>query len=306
MLADDMFIFRDNQGTDITSPQRVTMCDTFEMQVVGDFGDSKRIITHDIGWSTRLASAPTEDTLNAKVATNESIFAVFSSHTPETYAVHASYQNNPNSTVSSIFNFDVVAVIFGTSITVTPSSPQTVTKDTTFQYRASASINSFSTDITNTAKWEPIPGTGSVEVKDGLVKGIAVGTATITASCGTTVSLPASVTVDVNPTLVAIDIQDTNQTTLSVLNLELLPPDNNNKVKDVIIMATYTDQSDKDITADITQWVIDASDGNNVTPPISVAVSVDDTLRVTALRLGTASLTVKFSGREDSITVNVR
>ncbi len=307
VLTENNIIFRNN-GQDIsaTTPD-VTMCDTYELSMVGDFGDSQRIITHDIKWDITVASVAT---LAAKVVRNDATnIAVFSSYTPTPqapnpaapYEVKASYQNNSTSIVSRILNVNVVPDIFGTSISVTPTS-QPITKDTTFQFRATGSINSVSKDLTSTAKWVTSD-SNVAKVTDGLVTGIAKGSANITASCGTVVSQAALVTVEEDPTLVAIKIKDTNEDTITLLELTLSSTTDNEK--DLIVMATYTNLSEGDVTADVT-WEITAFDGNNADPPISVALTSDDKLRVTAKRLGDAVLKVKLSGKEDTLSVRVR
>jgi hypothetical protein len=281
------------------------------MEIVGNFGDSQRIITHDIKWNVTVASAPSQD---AKVVLNKTNnLAVFSSHTPTPqppenpapYEAQASYQNDPNDVntiVSRTINMNVIEGNFGNAISITPAT-KTITQGATFQFRATAFIDSNEKDITQTAKWET-SNAGVATVDNGLVSGEDIGPAMITASCGS-VSQQASVTVEEDPTLVAIKITDTNKDTITLLELELLNVDNDEK--DLLVIATYTNGSDSDITAELDENQIDitALDGDDLNPPISFEITTDNRLRIFAERVGSAVLEVTYSGKVDTLTVNV-
>ena len=310
--SDNEIIIRHN-GQDVTTTPDVTKCDMYDMDVIGDFGDSQRIITHDIKWNVTVASAPTTD---AKVVLNEGDnIAVFSSHTPTPqppenpapYEVKASYQNDPNDAntiVTRTINMNVIEGNFGNVINMTPGT-KTITQGTTFQFTATASIDGNNKDVTHTAKWETTNGSVAT-VDNGLVTGKDIGQANITASCGG-VSQQASVTVEQDPTLVSIKIKDTNEKdTFTVLNLTLSSTTDNEK--DVVVMASYTNQDETNITDELTEQNIEitALDGN--TPlPISYELLTDEKiLRITARRVGAAVLKVTYSGQEDTLTVNVK
>jgi hypothetical protein len=297
-LVDANIKFQDSQGNEITTAQQVTMCDTFEFSVIGEFSDSKRIITHDVAFSTNGDA-------NTNVVVNEANVAVFSSFTPTTtsgYEVTATYHNDATSTASNLFTVNVDNSGFGSAITVTPAT-QTITLDTISQLTATATIGSESKDITNTTKWESDTQSVATINGEGVVTGEGVGQAKITASCGA-ISGSASVTVEEEPSLVAIQITDTNKDPIRVLTLNY-SSDPDNKAKELLVIASYTNQDDNDITTDIdlNQTVIDVISG---TTPIDVSRATGEVrLTVTALEIGVASLTVVYSGVETSITVNV-
>lgn len=296
-------IFRDNQGTVINAAPTVTMCDTYDMQVIGDFGDSKRVITHNVDWSITVGGNPTED---AKVVLNDANLGVFSSYSPQTdnYVVQAAYPKNATSQITNTQNINVVATGFGASITIAPTS-QPIAKDSNYQFSASASINSISNDITNTTKWQISDPTIATVNNSGLVSAIKEGSATLTASCGT-VSNTAGVTVEATKTVSSIQIEDTSNNPFDTY-LELNLNDSLKIEKELLVTATYTNQSTGDITADVTTDVT-ALDGNNTDPPIAVLLigaTGDERLLVTAKRVGTAVLTVKYSGLQDTLAVNV-
>ncbi|WP_455212096.1 hypothetical protein [Kaarinaea lacus] len=294
-----------------TTPD-VDLCDTFPMSIIGDFGDSQRIITHDIDWDITVASVINAE---AKVVLNESTnLAVFSSYMPRVqppdnpYEVHASYQNDPsdaNSVVSRILNVNVIGDNFGSSISITPT-PQPISVDEKFQLSATALINTVMKNINSTARWRS-DDDSKVSVTDGVITGVASTTTPIpvTATCGG-VSGSALVTVEATPDLVAIKIKDVNEDTITVLDLTLSSTTDNEE--DVIVMASYTNQEDSNITDELADRHIDitALDGN-LPLPISYELLPDQNrIRITARRLGAAVLKVTYLGQEDTLTVNVQ
>ncbi|KPJ93037.1 MAG: hypothetical protein AMJ53_08165 [Gammaproteobacteria bacterium SG8_11] len=293
--------FWDNTDTELTSPQQLTMCDSFGLKAIGEFSDSTRIITHDVSWSANPSD-------NSRLTVNESNLAVFSSHTPAGYVVQASYQNDSTSTVSNTVDFNVVADNFGGTISISPSS-QTIIQDAEFQFKASAQILGSNKDITNTAKWES--GEQSIaKVDKGLVTGIGEGTTNIRVTCGTdpqTVSQTAPVTVEKNPALARIELRKANNNQLEDIE-ELNRLDPNNDELELIVIAIYitSSETEEDVTNEVT-WTVADSDPTNVVKSIKVEQKSDNDniLVVTAQRDGVAVLTVKFSGLTDKLTVKV-
>lgn len=297
-LAGANIKFQDSQGNEITTAQQVTMCDTFEFSVIGEFSDSKRIITHDVDFST-------SDDANTNVIVNDANVAVFSSFTPTTtagYDVTATYHNDATSTVSNHFTAAVDDSDFVDDITVTGTP--TIILNTTHQFTATATIANESKDITNTAKWKSDPNNNNASVDEkGLVTGVSIGDASITASCGA-FDGSATVTVKDEPSLVAIQITDTNKDPIRTLKLNY-SSDPDNKAKELLVIGIYSNQEDSDITTDIdvNQIVIDVTSGTN---PIDVSRATGEVrLTVTALEIGAASLTVVYSGKETTIPVSV-
>jgi len=290
-----------NGTNDITTTPIVAACDTFPLTVLGLFSDtSKRVITHEITWSAEEASVPTQD---AKVvldnATNQ---GVFSSHTVPAapYTVNASYSDNNNNSVQATLDIDVIEPAAGSTMSIDPAS-LTVATDKTDQFSATITNNSASKDVTSTAKWVT-DDVATATVTKGTVTGVKLGTANITASCGS-LSKTATVTVanQSEPAFLTLK-DDTNLPILSTLELTL--NDSTKNTKDLSVIVTNYDQSTADVTADlniqsdITIVSLDADTSLPVSKSIVASSDLSGTskLRITALRTGSAMMTVNYSG----------
>ena len=287
-----------NGTTDVTgTTPAVTACETYPLTVLGKFEDgSTRNITHDVTWSVEDGGSVTQ---NAEVKLNDANQGVFSSPTLPTsppYVVKVSYLDTTNTpAIGSSLNVSV-SDPSGT-MSIAPVSA-IVAVDATYQF--SASINDgASMDVTSTAKWNSDD--TAAAVSRGLVTGVNLGTANITASCGS-LTKTAAVTVENNPQVAFLTIEDNTNTAVGA-NVYLTLNDSTKNTVDLSVIVTYYDHSTADITADLTQPTIVADDGDTtLQTPISTSfVTSSDltpvtTLRITAQRVGGAMMTVNYSG----------
>ena len=297
----DTGIYFINGVDDITGTTPVVVaCDTYPLTILGLFSDnSKRDITYNMSWSVEEAATPTQD---AKVVLNDTNQGVFSSHTVPTvpYVVKASYTDEVNNSIQKSLDINVDEPAAGSTMSIDPASP-TVATSATSQLTALITNNSVSKDVTSTAKWDTDDSSKATVSTAGLVTGVAIGSAAITASCGS-ISKSATVTVANKSDVAYLTIKDENNA-LVLSTVELTLSDATKKTKDLSVIVTYFDKSTADITADldinaITIVSLDTDTSLPVSKSIVAVGGLSSTsiLRITALRVGTAMMTVNYSG----------
>ena len=175
-----------------------------------------------------------------------------------------------------------------TSITVTPANPS-ISKGTTVQLAATAHFSDSTTeDLTSQMSWTSADDT-IAEVSDmlatkGLVTGIAVGSALITATLD---GVQGSTTVIVTPaTMTSITVTPTNPSIVKRTTVQLTAT------------AHFSDSTSQDLTTQVS-W----------TSADNTVAKVSDRLRtkglVTGMHVGSALITATFDGVQGSTTVTV-
>lgn len=266
--------------------QSTPVCDTTSLKAEGLFDDgSTRDITSKINWSAALADS------NARFSTIDPNAPVFSSHTNAIYTVTPDYKGQGTASV----DFDVSDTDFSNfSI---DSSSVSIASEETHTLSVTADIGGSSANVSSQAKWSSAD-TAIFTVNDsGVVTGIATGgPIDVTAQCGSA-SVTSSVTVNIDNTIMYIEILDENSDSTDLKNLIV------NNTVNLKLRVYKTDGSTQDITTDAdTSWEIrlipDEGD------PITVN-STDDKGLVTAVAVGLATVVAKYKGRQDELNVRV-
>ena len=175
-----------------------------------------------------------------------------------------------------------------TSITVTPANPS-ISKGTTVQLAATAHFSDSTTeDLTSQVSWtsadDTIAEASNMLATKGLVTGIAVGSAPITATLD---GVHGSTTVIVTPaTLTSITVTPTNPSIVKHTTVQLTA------------IAHFSDSTTQDLTRQVS-W----------TSADDTVATVSGRLRtkglVTGIHLGSALITATFDGVQGSTTVTV-
>lgn len=172
------------------------------------------------------------------------------------------------------------------SISITPGTASVATGATVQLTAMGALTDGTSQDLTTTVTWSSSSTATATVSSTGVVTGVAVGNATITATSGST-----SATATVNVTGAA-----GNKTVTSIAITPIGPTVVVGGTKQLTATATFSDQSVQDVTSSAT-WSSD-------TP---ASASVSPTGLVSGVAAGTATITAMFEGVSDTtaVTVNV-
>ena len=259
----------------------VSACKNLQLKAIGTYADGVRDtipITNNVTWSVQNG--------NASVSAQ----GLLSTESDGTIGVQASLDGIDSPITDVTANNDL------TLIAVSPADG-TIARNATLQYTATGTYADASTaDITENSQWSsdsPAIADFNVPESNGLITGLANGSAVVTAACGASVTGTASLTVseDVVDELL---FENTNGSEINPLNTVV------GVTTEVILMAYLTDGSTRDVTEEA-QWTI----FNNTENIVSVNNTTDNKGMVTALDVGTGVVQATYQRRDYLLVVNV-
>jgi len=269
--------------------QAVVACDTAALTAIGLFDDgSSRDVTSKINWAASISDS------NAKFVTTDPSTALFSAHTNADYVVTPDYAGQGSATVTlQLTNSGLSNLSLGTgTLTLAPTETDTLTLTADIN-TGSGNINE---NVTSRAKWSSANTATFTVSSAGLLTGVAIGTANVTAQCGTATAT-ASVTVENDASLLYIKILDADS--LDTTRQDLIV----GNAVNLKLRAYMADSSELDISSDEnTSWSVRTLTGSGT--PVSVN-NTDNKGRISADSVGTAEVVATYKGREDDLYISV-
>jgi hypothetical protein len=265
--------------TDTPNDLTVSACKNLQLKAIGTYADGVRDvipITDYVIWSITTGEADISD---------RGLLRTFADGTIDVQAD----LDTVNGTTAVTADTDL------TSIAVAPAT-QTLSINGTLQYTATGNYNDNSAaDITNNVSWSSETATVAnfnTPGSNGLITGLATGSTTVTAACGTT-SGTANLTVS-QDVVDNVIFEDENGSQLDPFNTVV------GVTTQVYLMAQLSDGSSRNITEDA-QWSI----YNNTGDIVAVNNTTDNKGIITALAAGTGLVQATYQRRDYLLVVNV-
>jgi hypothetical protein len=265
--------------TDTPNDLTVSACKNLQLKAIGTYADGVRDvipITDYVIWSITTGEADISD---------RGLLRTFADGTIDVQAD----LDTVNGTTAVTADTDL------TSIAVAPAT-QTLSINGTLQYTATGNYSDNSAaDITNNVSWSSETATVAnfnTPGSNGLITGLAIGSTTVTAACGTT-SGTANLTVS-QDVVDNVIFEDENGSQLDPFNTVV------GVTTQVYLMAQLSDGSSRNITEDA-QWSI----YNNTGDIVAVNNTTDNKGIITALAAGTGLVQATYQRRDYLLVVNV-
>jgi len=267
---------------DTATPSDLTVsaCRNLQLKAIGTYADGERNvipITNYVVWSIANGNGDIND---------QGLVTSFSAGTID---VDASLD-------TVVGTAAVTAANDLTQITVSPAA-QNIAINGTLQYSATGIYNNSTTaDITDNVNWAS-SNTAVADFNDpanGLITALTQGTTNVTASCGTTVSSNASLTVS-SEVLDYLRVEDANGNNINTYQTQV------DAITQLTLRAYYTNGASSDVTENA-QWSIEPSSPTGI---ITVSNLSGTKGRVTGVAVGQTNILVTYQQREKVLPVTV-
>jgi len=264
--------------------QEVPVCYSQPIAAKASYGDgSTRTVTQKVIWSNSTADN------NAKFNVANPSNPLFSAHTNNGYLLTVPFDGQSETVTMNVSQVGL------SNFAISPTS-KTLQLGVTQLLSLSGLINNVTTTgLETTAKWSSADSNiASINTATGVVTGKALGSADITATCGSVTQI-SSITVN-QIELQSVEIRDNFGNSQSVINFSLQV--NEVQTKRLSLYAVYTDGSEGNVSFD--DSIVWSDNGNKVT--LSVNIDTDKGL-VTARGADKIIVFATYRGFSDSIRV---